>query len=131
VQKSLISPEVEIYDSGASDHIFPFQHRFISFQSIPPCPIITANQGTFNAISKGDVKINIPNGNNSAPIILKISSIYQKSVLPSFQSAIFLRTKRVFCSKMIIALSKRKEVKSLVKYQKLPAGCTKLSTLVY
>jgi Pol polyprotein len=70
-QKLLTSPKVKIYNSEASDHISPFQHCFTSFQSIPPHSITATNQGTFDAISNGDVKIDVPNGDNSAPIILK------------------------------------------------------------
>ncbi len=69
--KPLTSLEVETYNSGASDHISPFQYHITSFQSIPLHPITAANQGTFNAIGKGDLQINTPDGNKSVLIILK------------------------------------------------------------
>jgi Pol polyprotein len=74
VNKSIHKPltsEIDLYDSGSTCHISPFWHHFTSFHSIPSHPISTANQGIFYAIEKGDLRINIPNGDKSVPIILK------------------------------------------------------------
>ena len=63
--------ESELYDSGASRHMSPFQHRFTNLCSIPPRPIIAANNHTFYATGMGDLKINVPNGSSSTCITLK------------------------------------------------------------
>ena len=63
--------EAELYDSGASRHMSPFQHRFTNLCSIPPCPIIAANNHTFFATGMGNLKINVPNGSSFTCITLK------------------------------------------------------------
>ena len=40
---ALTRSESELYDSGASRHMSPFQHRFTNLHSIPPRPITAAN----------------------------------------------------------------------------------------
>ena len=63
--------EVELYDSGATHHISPFQHRFTNLQAIPPQPITAANKGVFYASGISNLKIDIPNGTEVSPITLK------------------------------------------------------------
>ena len=63
--------ETELYDSGASRHMSPFQHRFTNLRSIPPRPITAANNRVFYATGMGDLKINVPNGSSSTRITLK------------------------------------------------------------
>ncbi|KAI6138062.1 hypothetical protein BKA82DRAFT_167060 [Pisolithus tinctorius] len=41
---------VELYDSGASQHLSPHRDHFINFETIPPKPITAADKCTFNAI---------------------------------------------------------------------------------
>ncbi|KAI0341107.1 hypothetical protein BDW22DRAFT_1295679, partial [Trametopsis cervina] len=50
-----------IYDSGATRHMSPYRHRFINFEIIPPRSIAAADNGTFQAIGKGDMHITLPN----------------------------------------------------------------------
>ena len=49
----------------------PFQHCFTNLRSIPPCPIIAANNHTFFATGMGNLKINVPNGSSFTCITLK------------------------------------------------------------
>ena len=63
--------ETELYDSGASRHMSPFIHRFSNYHSTPPRPIIAANKRTFYAIGTGDLRIDVPNGNSTTPVILR------------------------------------------------------------
>jgi transposase InsO family protein len=63
--------ETELYDSGASRHMSPYRHRLINFREIVPKTIIAADQGTFNAIGLGDMKIQVPNGKSTMNILLK------------------------------------------------------------
>lgn len=58
--------EVELYDSGASRHMSGYRNRFINFQTIPPKPITAADKRLFNAIGKGDMYVNIPNGTTTS-----------------------------------------------------------------
>jgi hypothetical protein len=62
--------KIELYDSGASRHMSPYAKRFINYCSIPPCPITAANKGTFYAIGTGDLRIDVPNGKGTTPVIL-------------------------------------------------------------
>ncbi|KAG0698989.1 hypothetical protein DFH29DRAFT_877634 [Suillus ampliporus] len=55
---------IELYDSGASQHMSPYQDHFINFRSISPHAIEAADKHTFNAIGQGDLPIEIPNGKN-------------------------------------------------------------------
>ena len=68
---ALTKSETELYDSGASRHISPFQHRFSNLRSIPPRPIIVANNHVFYATGMGDLRVDVPNGSLSTHITLK------------------------------------------------------------
>src|SRR6266404_3390892 len=63
--------EIELYDSGASRHMSPHGHKFTNYRTIPPRPITAANKNVFHAIGLGDLKINVPNGSTTMPIILR------------------------------------------------------------
>ena len=63
--------EAELYDSGTTCHISPFQHCFTNLRAIPPQPITAANKGIFYASGIGDLKIDVPNGTEVSPITLK------------------------------------------------------------
>ena len=52
----------ELYDSGCTNHISPYRTAFEDFINIPPRFFKAANQQTFSTIGKGDVVINVPNG---------------------------------------------------------------------
>jgi hypothetical protein len=63
--------EAELYDSGASRHISPFRHRFVTYQPITPRPISAADNRVFYAIGTGTLQIEVPNGPSPAtPILL-------------------------------------------------------------
>ncbi|KAJ7124853.1 hypothetical protein C8R44DRAFT_874714 [Mycena epipterygia] len=63
--------EMELYDSGASHHMSLYQHQFINYTSIPLKSIRAANNGSFQAIGQGNMRISIPNGNSTASVLLK------------------------------------------------------------
>jgi hypothetical protein len=65
------STVTELYDSGASRHLSPYREQFINYVPIPPKPIMAADKCTFNVIERGDIYIEIPNGNSGAQILLK------------------------------------------------------------
>ena len=67
--------DINLYDSGATRHMSGFCHRFLNFVEIVPKPISTADKQTFSATGKGDMYINIPNGD------LPPSKILLKDVL--------------------------------------------------
>jgi len=61
---------IELYDSGASQHMSPYRHRFLNFKSISPHPIQAADKRTFDAIGRGDLPIEVPNGKTTTCILL-------------------------------------------------------------
>jgi len=63
--------ESELYNSGASHHMSPFRHRFVSYRSIDPRPITAADKRVFYAVGLGDLQIEVPNGESSSSVILK------------------------------------------------------------
>ena len=70
-QSNRIGTEAELYDSGASRHMSPFRHKFTTYQSIPPRPIVTADKRIFHAEGIGDLQIEVPNGQSSTSVLLK------------------------------------------------------------
>src|SRR6266702_3201851 len=67
----IIPVETELYDSGASRHMSPFRNKFVTYQPIPPRPIVTADKRTFYAEGVGDLQIDVPNGEVLTPVLLK------------------------------------------------------------
>jgi hypothetical protein len=63
-------PEAELYDLGASRHISPFQHHFLTYRPINPCPITAADKQIFYAIGSGNLQIEVSNGASKTPIVL-------------------------------------------------------------
>jgi len=63
--------DVDLYDSGASCHMSGYRHRFLNFTSINPRPITAANKRKFDAISMGDMYVNVPNGDSKSRVLLK------------------------------------------------------------
>jgi hypothetical protein len=51
--------------------VSPFGERFANYKSILPCPITTADKRIFYAVGMGDLRIEVPNGESSTPIVLK------------------------------------------------------------
>jgi hypothetical protein len=65
------SPQVELYDSGATHHISPYKSDFTSYISLsPPVPLNTANQQCFQATGMGSLAILIPNGGTDTELVL-------------------------------------------------------------
>src|SRR6267154_1653534 len=62
---------VDLYDSGASQHMSPFRTNFLNFRTIDPHPIRAADKRTFNAIGKGNLYVELSNGNKRTRILLK------------------------------------------------------------
>ncbi|THG92841.1 hypothetical protein EW026_g8206 [Hermanssonia centrifuga] len=63
--------ETELYDSGATRHMSPYQHRFIDFEAIAPKPIGAADNRTFKAVGKGSMYIDVPNRETTRCALLK------------------------------------------------------------
>jgi len=63
--------DVDLYDSGASRHMSGHRHRFTNFVEIQPRPITAADKRAFNAVGKGDMLIDLPNGDATSTILLK------------------------------------------------------------
>ncbi|EIW56712.1 uncharacterized protein TRAVEDRAFT_103859, partial [Trametes versicolor FP-101664 SS1] len=50
-----------LFDSGATRHMSPHRHRFVSYEPIPPKPIQAADKHVFKAVGKGDMYVTLPN----------------------------------------------------------------------
>ncbi|KAF8195171.1 hypothetical protein K438DRAFT_1587216, partial [Mycena galopus ATCC 62051] len=55
--------ELEIYDSGATQHMTPSRHRLTNYRAIQPRGILAADSKKFEAIGMGDMCVQVPNGN--------------------------------------------------------------------
>ena len=53
----------ELYNSGCTNHISPYRTHFEKFQTITPHHFRAANKQTFSTTGKGELVIDIPNGN--------------------------------------------------------------------
>lgn len=53
---------IEIFDSGSSRHISPYRDAFSVFEPTPPRSLRAANQQSFNAVGKGEIILDLPNG---------------------------------------------------------------------
>ena len=61
----------DLYDSGAPKHMSSRREEIINYTPIEPKPIWAADKRTFDAVKKGDLRIEVPNGERSNSIILK------------------------------------------------------------
>jgi hypothetical protein len=52
----------EIYDSGCTSHISPYRNNLENFIEISPKSFRAANKQDFNAVGKGEMVIDVPNG---------------------------------------------------------------------
>jgi Reverse transcriptase (RNA-dependent DNA polymerase)/gag-polypeptide of LTR copia-type/Integrase core domain/GAG-pre-integrase domain/Zinc knuckle len=64
------STRTELYDSGTTRHISPYRDMFETFAEIPPKAFNTANQQKFDAIGKGEMVIEVPNGMDASKLTL-------------------------------------------------------------
>jgi len=63
---------MEIYNSGASQHMSPFGEWFLNYKPIvPPHAILAANKQVFYAVGTRDLWIEVPDGESSTSILLK------------------------------------------------------------
>ena len=62
---------MELFDSSTSRHMSFYRNQFIDYKAIVPKSITAADNHTFQAISKGDLMISIPNGKSVTRIHLK------------------------------------------------------------
>ena len=62
---------IELYDSGASQHLSPYHEHFVNFVDITPKPITATDKHTFDATGCSKLYVEIPNGNTKARILLK------------------------------------------------------------
>ncbi|SJL02247.1 uncharacterized protein ARMOST_05573 [Armillaria ostoyae] len=62
--------EVDIFDSGATQHMTPSRHRLMNYMAIKPRGIMAADKKKFEALGKGDMYITIPNGKNQTTKVL-------------------------------------------------------------
>lgn len=77
---------IELYDSGASQHMSPYCDRFLNFKSISLHPIQATDKHTFEAIGRGDLPIEVPNGKSMTQILLT-NVLYAPSMVQlSYQS---------------------------------------------
>ena len=67
----LSSSETELYDSGASQHMSPYKHKFFNYVPIQTKVLTAANGGTFDATGKGYMHISMPNRQSTTRILLK------------------------------------------------------------
>ena len=63
--------QTELYDSGVSCHMLPYQDHFENNVPIIPKSITAADKRYFQAIGKGDLQIKISNGPDTTTILLK------------------------------------------------------------
>jgi Pol polyprotein len=66
-----VKAECEIYDLRALRHMFPHHKHFVTYESIPACPITAANNKVFHAIGMGDLEVKLPNSDKSSRVLLK------------------------------------------------------------
>ncbi|KAI0349161.1 hypothetical protein OH77DRAFT_1415495, partial [Trametes cingulata] len=57
-----VKDEVILFDSGATRHMSSYRHNFINYVPIPPRSIHAADNHVFQAVGKGDMYIDLPNG---------------------------------------------------------------------
>ena len=72
--------KVDLYDSGASQHMPRFHHKFMDFVKIKPVPIRAADKWVFRAIGKGKLMIHLPNGDKGMSQIQLTEALYAPSM---------------------------------------------------
>jgi Pol polyprotein len=69
--ESGVKVQTELFDLGASCHMFPNHKQFVTYHEIPAHPITAANNKVFHAIGMGDLQIKVPNGKGLTDVLLK------------------------------------------------------------
>ncbi|KAF8178775.1 hypothetical protein K438DRAFT_2178231, partial [Mycena galopus ATCC 62051] len=62
--------ELEIYDSGATQHMTPSRHRLTNYRAIEPRGIVAADNKEFQALGMGEMYVQVPNGRNKSTRVL-------------------------------------------------------------
>ncbi|KAJ7080042.1 hypothetical protein C8R44DRAFT_577051, partial [Mycena epipterygia] len=62
--------EIEIYDSGATQHMTPSRHRLMNYSAIEPRGIMAADNKHFDALGKGDMFVQVPNSKDRSTKVL-------------------------------------------------------------
>jgi len=63
--------DIDLFDSGASQHMSGHCHHFVDFTKIKPRPIMAADSCSFSAIGKGSLYLELPNGRNTSKVLLR------------------------------------------------------------
>jgi hypothetical protein len=74
-----LSQVAELYDSGCTTHISPYQSRFVNFTRIAPRTFKTANQQNFDATGKGDLLVDVPCDGGDSQLRL-VDTLYSPTV---------------------------------------------------
>jgi len=61
---------IKLYNSGCTNHMTPYCNTLENFTSIKPKSFHAANQQNFQALSKGEMTIEVPNGINTSELQL-------------------------------------------------------------
>ena len=80
-----VTTEWDLYDTGASKHMSARREEFINYIPTDPKPIRAADKRTFDAVGKGDLHVELPNGTRSSTIVLK-NVLHCPSVGPTLVS---------------------------------------------
>ena len=64
------STRVEVFDSSTTTHISPYRSDFTTFEPIPPKVLHAANKQGFCAIGKGEMVLDLPNGDTTSKLRL-------------------------------------------------------------
>ncbi|KAF7371239.1 Transcription factor [Mycena sanguinolenta] len=65
-----MSAPTELYDSGCTQHLSPYEHEFSNLVAITPKEFSAANNQRFAATASGNLTISIPNGDTTSKIEL-------------------------------------------------------------
>ena len=63
--------KVEVYDSGCTKHISPYQEDFRNYTEISPKSFRAANKQNFRAVGMGEMTIDVPDGADFSQLHLK------------------------------------------------------------
>ena len=61
---------IELFNSGASRHMTGYCHRLHNYTKIETQPIMAADKHTFDAIGKGNMYIDVPNGDGASKVLI-------------------------------------------------------------
>ena len=71
VASTPLPPHARLLDSGASRHFEPKRENFVTFSSITPKPINSADGRVFHATGEGDVPVTVTDGQRTVTLTLK------------------------------------------------------------